>query len=211
MIVVSIIGILIVIAIPSYQKYKYKAMQGEAKATLANLYTTERVFILNYGYGAVNFYQLGFHPKGDLNYNAGFPQGSTHQLTKLKRSDITTATPYRGPLVKGPANKYYTGSNTIYGYCKVPYYSRPRENNNCFLVNGRLNTGGNGSPNPDMRLPQTVSGSQLGQANSRTVTVINNGYRDVEFMIGATSKLKSKDVWIMTDSRKLINIQDGTQ
>ena len=66
LIVVSIIGLLIVIAIPQYQKYKKKAMQSEAKVSLSTLYPLERLFITNYGWGTSSFSQLGFEPEGDF-------------------------------------------------------------------------------------------------------------------------------------------------
>ena len=64
MVVVAIIGLLSVVAIPQYQKYKRKAMQTEAKTTLAILYTKQSSFISSHGYGTPNFSQIGFYPKG---------------------------------------------------------------------------------------------------------------------------------------------------
>ena len=212
MIVVSIIGLLTIVAIPGYQKYKYKAIQNEAKTTLANLYTTERVFILNYGYGAENFYQLGFHPKGDFNYNVGFnyPGANKHHpLSQTKRANLPSYNPpYRGPLVPSlPVGR--ENISAIYNYCKVPFDHRgKRPNDDCFLINGRYGAGKTGR-NYNIQIPETVSGSDLGQATSRNVSVKNNGYRDVEFMIGASTKLSSQDIWIMTDSKKLINTKSG--
>ena len=72
MVVVAIVSILTVIAIPQYQKYRIKAAQNEAKMRLSSLYTVERTFILNWGYGTTNLTLLGFKPRGKLNYNAGW-------------------------------------------------------------------------------------------------------------------------------------------
>lgn len=48
MIVVGVIGILVSIAVPSFQKYQRKAMQSEAKLALAAIYTAEQAFYSEY-------------------------------------------------------------------------------------------------------------------------------------------------------------------
>ena len=216
MIVVSIIGILATIAIPNYQKHKNKARQGEAKVVLSNLYTAEKMFIAKYGYGATNFYQLGFHPKGNFYYNSGFNNtkaASDRYLAVSNRVQITGLTvPYRGPL----APRFKENNNAIYNYCAIPFYIRtddngnPRYNSDCFLVNGRLKDNSqSGSRNPDIKIPENIPGSALGETSPRNVTVENVGYRNVKFLIGASTLLSSKDEWYMTDSKKLINLKSG--
>ena len=74
MVAVAIVGILTVIAIPQYQKYQRKALQNEAKMLLSNLYTIERTFSLNWGYGTTNLKQMGFKATGIVAYNAGWDQ-----------------------------------------------------------------------------------------------------------------------------------------
>ena len=44
MVVVAIIGILSAVGIPKYQVFKAKAVQAEAKATLASLYTLQQAY-----------------------------------------------------------------------------------------------------------------------------------------------------------------------
>ena len=105
MVAVAIIGLLSVVAIPQYQKYKAKARQGEAKLSLSTLYTMEKVFITTYGYGTANFSQLGFNPKGVYHYSTGWPHGNRygtpHNVNKFRKSDITgLPVSYTGPLAK---------------------------------------------------------------------------------------------------------------
>ena len=72
LITLVIVGVLTVIGLPHYLKSQRKAMQNEAKALLAKLYATERTFIAEWGYGTPNFHQLGFFPRGNYFYNAGW-------------------------------------------------------------------------------------------------------------------------------------------
>lgn len=53
MVVVAIIGILAAVGIPKYQVFKAKAVQSEAKATLASIYTLQQAYFNdNDGYAA---------------------------------------------------------------------------------------------------------------------------------------------------------------
>ena len=218
MVAVAIIGLLATAAIPQYRKSKFKARQVEARTQLSMLYTVERTFITMYGYGSINFYQMGFKPKGNYYYNVGWNNSGNFQrnkLNKYKRKDINkvlTSRAYLGPVVPRPnANGHYDRSINMFGYCKVPHsHHRPRTTDDCTLINGRSGPGAAGR-RPEMQIPQTVLGSLLGQTASRNVKVINNGYRDVEFMIGAATKLESKDEWVITDGKKIINIRSGLE
>ena len=127
MVVVAIVGILTSIAIPQYQKYQRKSMQNEAKLLLSGLYTSERVFISNWGYGATNFHQLGFSPKGALNYNTGWDNAPANK-------DITTSRParYNGPIVSGSANIDHRNTKKCctHGSCSMPTTSLTLPTNN---------------------------------------------------------------------------------
>lgn len=72
MVVVSIIGILAAIAIPSVTKYMAKARQSEAKSNLSSLYTAEKAFFAEYNTFDSRFAAIGFTPEGQLRYAVGF-------------------------------------------------------------------------------------------------------------------------------------------
>lgn len=52
MIGVSIISGISVIAVPSYDKYKVRATQAEAKATLSRIFTAQELYYSQYDYYA---------------------------------------------------------------------------------------------------------------------------------------------------------------
>ena len=184
MIAVTIIGVLSVIAIPQYQKYKAKARQGEAKLSLSILYTMEKVFITNYGWGTSNFSQLGFEPKGTYRYLAGWPgngiNGTPFNVNATAKASIT-ASPYTGPI---------STHHAINILQKCSNKRNPTRNPNCFLI---------GRSAPAFRVPKESSGL----AEDRYVRIDNMGYRNVKFIIGAGGY---RDQWIITENKKLINV-----
>ncbi len=185
LIVVGIIGVLSVIAIPQYQKYKMKAIQAEAKTSLSTLYSLERLFITNYGWGTSSFSQLGFEPKGTYHYSAGWPwlgrDGVPFNVNARTRASIT-ASPYTGPLrTRGGINMYNRCSSN----------ANPNRNPNCLLI---------GNPAPRFQVPKERSGL----AEDRYVRIDNMGYRNVKFIIGAGNR--HRDNWIITENKKLINV-----
>ncbi len=198
LIVVSIIGLLSVVAIPQYQKYKRKAMQTEAKTTLAILYTMQSSFIINHGYGTPNFSQIGFYPKGTYWYNTGWNGNDRYRgqnnINKTSESNLPNLSPeYEGPLAKTCQPTWTCNSVNIRGACDRVNRQQGKP---CFLrtpSNGRI-----------VAL-RTVDKSQIGEGTgTRDVVVDNNGYKDVEFIIGAINMYDDK--WIITENQKLVNI-----
>ena len=193
LIVVSIIGVLSVVAIPQYQKYKKKAIQAEAKVSLSTLYSLQRMFITNYGWGTANFSQIGFEPKGVYEYTAGWSSshrdGVPFNVNAETRSAIT-ATPYTGPIRKNARANLFNACKSI---------NRPnRRNSNCFL---KLLMRGNNSLQPPSFVPKEHSGL----AEDRYVRIDNTGYRNVKFLIGARNR--HRNTWIITENKKLVNIE----
>ena len=188
LIVVGIIGVLSVIAIPQYQKYKAKARQGEARLSLSTLYTMEKVFITNYGYGTANFSQIGFIPKGKYHYSAGWHN--------RQRVGVPINVNVKLPLPRPSLNPPFTGplandkKANMFNACKSP--ARLNRNPDCFLV----------LENP-LYPPQQVSRADSGLATDRTVRIDNTGYRNVKFLIGAQNM--NGDKWIITENKRLIN------
>lgn len=72
MITVSLIGILAVIGIPSYSKFRVKAYQSEAKSQLSALYVAEKSFYLQYESYHSSLTAVGYMPAGRTRYNIGF-------------------------------------------------------------------------------------------------------------------------------------------
>ena len=70
MVVVAIIGILASVGIPKYQVFKAKAVQSEAKSTLASIYTLQQAYFNdNDEYAGTKMENLGFQPPSNAKYN----------------------------------------------------------------------------------------------------------------------------------------------
>ena len=76
MIVVAIIGVLSVIAIPTFDSYQQKAKQTEAKVSLSAVYTGEKAFAAEFNTYTANLEAIGYSatPK---NYVVGFGAANT--------------------------------------------------------------------------------------------------------------------------------------
>ena len=202
LIVVSIIGLLSVVAIPQYQEYKKKAMQTEAKTTLAILYTKQSSFILSHGYGTPNFSQFGFYPKGIYWYNTGWNGRDRYRgRNNINKSTAVIDSMNLSPEFEGPSEKECPGQDiwkcnsvNIRGACDR---INRQENKPCFLK-----TPSNGS----IVALREVDKSQIGEGPSgtREVIVDNIGYRNVEFIIGAINMYDDK--WVITEKKRLVNI-----
>ncbi len=195
MVVVAIIGLLSVVAIPQYQKYKLKARQGEAKLALSTLYTMEQLFITTYGYGTANFAQLGYKPKGVYYYSSGWPvrrQTSTpYNVNARTRAAINVPVTYTGPLATSTGNYV----NTRHA-CNGPSSDQAAKNQDrgCFLH-------WKGTALPSNRTQ--VYANQLGESNPRENEVVNIGYRNVKFLI--ETRNTELDVWLITEKKKMVN------
>ena len=189
MVAVAIVGILTVIAIPRYQKYQRRALQGEAKMLLSSIYTNERVFSLNWGYGTTNLRQMGFKATGEVSYNAGWAQ--THKktagtLTTCNINDVdarSDCTGYNGPVVKASEYKLVN----IHSICPNPPTTEPCHHDHAGLGDHQLKKLGN------------------------DIKVFNNGLRKVKFTIGATRTFGNSktDSWTINHNKRLKNVKSG--
>lgn len=72
MIVVAIIGFLVAMGAPQYQKFQMKAKQSEAKSLLSSMYTVQKAFFAEWTQYYAHFDALGYGLEGSLGYNIGF-------------------------------------------------------------------------------------------------------------------------------------------
>jgi len=70
MIVVGIIGILVSVAVPQFNKYQRKARQSEAKIALSAIYGLEKGFYSEYSSYSPAFDAIGYAPEGSKQYYA---------------------------------------------------------------------------------------------------------------------------------------------
>ena len=196
MVAVAIIGLLSVVAIPQYQKYKAKARQGEAKLSLSTLYTMEKVFITTYGYGTANFSQLGYKPKGYYEYATGWGQHSTghpYNVNATNKSQINVPVPYTGPLA---TNRDVNNRMA----CEGPSNPNLKEKRPCFL-------NWTDSPGVTRAMYTAALGIQLkayfDASRASTGGVKNIGYRNVKFLI--ETRNTELDVWLITEKKKMVN------
>jgi len=68
MIVVGIIGILVSVAVPQFNKYQRKARQSEAKIALAAIYGLEKSFYSEYSAYIPAFDAIGYTPEGSKRF-----------------------------------------------------------------------------------------------------------------------------------------------
>ena len=64
MVVVGIVGVLVSLATPQYEKYQRRSKQAEAKIALGAIYGLERAFYSEYGAYLPAFNGIGYTPEG---------------------------------------------------------------------------------------------------------------------------------------------------
>ena len=68
MVVVGILGVLIMLAGPQYERYQARAKQSEAKINLAAIYGNQRSFYAEYGAFIAGLDAIGWSPEGDKRF-----------------------------------------------------------------------------------------------------------------------------------------------
>ena len=106
MIVVAIIGILSVVAIPTFDGYQKKAKGTEAKISLSHVFTGEKSFQSEYGIFCSNLDAIGAINSNQKYYSVGFktgtatgPTGITCNGTVSPINSSSTATGAPTPIV----------------------------------------------------------------------------------------------------------------
>ena len=67
-VVIFVVGILSAIAIPSFIRYKSRAMQTEAKMSLRQIYVAEQSYEVDHNKPASTFAEIGFQPEDKRHY-----------------------------------------------------------------------------------------------------------------------------------------------
>ena len=68
MIVVAIIGILVAVAVPNFQRFLARSKQAEAKSNLSAYYTAQKSFHGEWNIYFPDFRDIGYTPEGNLRY-----------------------------------------------------------------------------------------------------------------------------------------------
>ena len=92
MVVVAIIGILSAVGIPKYQVFKAKAVQSEAKATLASIYTLQQAYFNDNDVYAA-FTDTSSGDKNDLGYKSSAQ--AKYAYTSSGGNDFTAQADYQ--------------------------------------------------------------------------------------------------------------------
>ncbi len=72
MVVVVIIGFLVGMGLPQYQKYVMKSKRSEGKSLLSGMYTAQKSFYAEWTQYYGDFDAVGYGLEGDLTYGVGF-------------------------------------------------------------------------------------------------------------------------------------------
>ena len=205
LITLVIVGVLTVIGLPHYLKSQRKAMQNEAKTLLAKLYATERTFIGEWGYGTPNFHQLGFFPRGNYFYNAGWETGHTagggDSVNQIYSAGLITSMPdYEGPFLP-------TGSHPYTAFLSLTDFTNVKA-----VCNDRVFTSAEApcmfNPTATYDIPD-----KFGTGTDYEIKIDNTSSPDtVTFGIGATAKFEGaalEDQWHIDQNGRFKNAQIG--
>ena len=222
MVVVAIIGILAAIAIPNYQRFQRKARQSEAKGTLGGIYTAQRTFITEWGFGTNNLRQSGFSPDGEMLYNVGFVDGTvtgSADPNKATEADLSSirSLGYRGPVAANVAdfnsiNLCGSGGSAI---VSCTFIGKAAESALTRTVDTKLNDVG--SCNDSSKVTQSTCTGNFGSPSVTRVwtglTVHNTSIHDVTFTAGAAGDIggNATDEWFINNAKRITNIQDGSE
>ncbi len=204
-----IVGLLTVIGIPHYQKSQRKGMQTEAKVLLSGLYAKERAFVDEWGYGTPNFHQLGFFPRGNYFYNAGWETShisATSDINEVNGSG--TVTKYEGPYLPSDLNRPSLSYNDL-GLSPPALKNFTNVKEVCKDSNFK-------DESPCTFNPTATSNFDIPPTfGSYEIEINNKSDPDaaaVKFGIGATARFTGSshnDNWYINENGRLKNVQIG--
>ena len=207
MFVISIFGILTLLAIPQYRKYQAKSKTLEAKVVLVSIFTAEENFYLNKGYYSPCIGVLGVIKPRNNHYAVGFGATSSGPISTRKTGissnrescsyEVSTATTTTtATATTTPATTTTTPATTTgvlsYNADKYVYdgnlYTTPPDSGNVSMATGALLEGASASN---------------GIATSCAVDA---------FVAGAVGNISSKgewDKWSINNGKELVHDNEG--
>ena len=209
LITLVIISILAVIGIPHYLKSQRKGMQNEAKILLMELYTKERAFVGEWGFGTPNFHQLGYFPRGNYFYNAGWKDntivvGSNVNSVYTGSSPITD---YEGPYLPSDLSRESLG----YDGLKVTTADLEELTNVKEICKDIFKDESPCIFNPSANAVDILD--KFGTGTNYEIEIDNtNSPNTVTFGIGAAAKFDGasfEDQWYINQDGRLKNVQIG--
>ena len=203
LITLVIISILAVIGIPHYLKSQRKGMQNEAKILLMELYTKERAFVGEWGFGTPNFHQLGYFPRGNYFYNAGWPDAISININVVNVPGTSPVADYEGPylprvgITPGPYDSIVDLEKlvNVKELCQDSVF---KDESPCIF---------NALAGSDFDITATLGG--------KNIEIDNTGSPDpaaVTFSIGARGYFEgapNSDEWVIDEGGRLKNVQIG--
>ena len=117
MIVVAVLGVLVAVAIPRFERYQARAKQSESKIALGAIYSLERSFYAEYGAYIPSLDAIGYQPEGQRRY---YTVGWTGGAGTYSR----TITGYSGTV----ATFSYSSLNSPYTACGLAGSITPTPN-----------------------------------------------------------------------------------
>jgi prepilin-type N-terminal cleavage/methylation domain-containing protein len=111
MVVVGIIGIMVSLAVPQYNRYQRKAIQSESKIAMGSIYALEKGFYSEYSAYIPGFDAIGYTPEGKRRFYFQFIcTGGPYAGTVTGYSGSAAVSQYNS------SNSPYVNTNTFNGY-----------------------------------------------------------------------------------------------
>ena len=231
MVVVAIIGILASIAIPNYQRFQRKARQSEPKTVLAGIYTAQKVFNTEWGFGTTDLSQMGFDLEAGSNpvYNTGWNGQETSgdwNAVNCAATCTGNVAQYRGPRA-GATAFTNTGEQVTQAANSKPATMQHDIDNSfpggacacdpastalaaCQLAcavdttGSACDDGAGGSAHGDCGFAAGLGGRAVPGDD-------NDNFNTITFTIGSIGNIGGgdPDAWTMSDQKALVNVQNG--
>lgn len=214
MVVCAIIGILVSIALPNYQRYQRKSQQSGAKIELSGMFTAERTFISAWGFGSSCMKQIGYKPTGDSLYNVGW--SPTSNTGNFNASNSTPPTSYQGPECASSA-KYSSQQDNSGTLADVKNGIKTHINisNNSKTFGGNPGSCSGGGSCSGHTNKTACTGGCTWTSAKNALHIPGEGANDrlykITFTVGAVGFIggQVEDSWTMTHQKLLRNTQSG--
>lgn len=196
---VSIVGVLSIVGIKSYQSQTYKAKTAEARYALSYVYTAESSFYDNWRTYHENLMLVGAVPSGIYSYDIGFKNGAVISET----DGILEKYPLQD---KGILN--IAECTNFHQICKGNCLTKTEQavRAKATLPVDYFNDDGGVSG-----ATCSVTSATLIKDTTSLKGLDDTKASDTEFTAAAVGKLKSDDVWTIDHNKQINHPKDGTQ